>query len=57
MKCIICGKPAEYVFILFGTGGSFCEECYKEVKKGLGKKVKEFEATILEEAKREAERK
>jgi hypothetical protein len=38
LKCVRCGKGAEYIFIAYGIGGSLCKECFEQDIKELRKK-------------------
>ena len=37
MKCVKCNSEAEYVFLVLGTGGSFCKDCMAEMQKTVEK--------------------
>ena len=42
MKCIECKMVAEYIFLDFGTGGSFCRQHMVERKKKQAEKNKKL---------------
>jgi late competence protein required for DNA uptake (superfamily II DNA/RNA helicase) len=33
VKCARCDKEAEYIFVVFGMGGSYCKECFEYVRR------------------------
>jgi hypothetical protein len=42
VKCVGCGGEAEYIFVFMGSGGSYCEKCYKEILSKLESKAGEY---------------
>lgn len=54
MKCIRCKNEADYIYMVLGIGGSYCEKCLKKLQREtreLRKALEELKEELKEALK------